>query len=174
MWSANESINATHPDASALAYFLQDAENTVLGTMAECVTKFGLRVLCYIFDGLAVLGASQDHLLRTFRSIAAEIMQRASVAVALEDTEGKVICAYDSQLGQPPLSRPDPDASPKRAIAGGEVDPRPLSKAPRAHLSLLKRIAELPDSCIAWSLLHCCPDLQEVPSFIELSLTAGL
>lgn len=38
-------LNANHPDVSALALLLQDAENKVLGTMAECVAKFGLRVL---------------------------------------------------------------------------------------------------------------------------------
>lgn len=120
-----------------------------------------------------MLGASQDHLLRAFKSIAAEVAQRTSIAVALKDSEGKVLCAYDSQLGQLQLFQPRPAVSPKRGITEGEDNPRPVSKASRTNMASLKRVAEIPDSCIAWSLLQCCPEVQDVPGFMELALTAG-
>jgi hypothetical protein len=90
--------DALHPDDTALALFLQDGENTVLRTVAGSVSLLGLCVLCYIFDGLVVMGSSPDHLSKVFKAAASDVYKRAGVKLALKDLQGDVLESYDAAV----------------------------------------------------------------------------
>lgn len=174
--------DATNPEASALALFLQDGENTVIWTVAGSVSLLGLIVLCYIFDGLLVLGSSPEHLSRVFKAAASDVYRRTGVKLALKDLRGDVLESYDAAAGrvevfttgapeQMSKRSPSPAAVALAATSSRKrqrLDSQPISTQLPGNLAdALSRVYSVPNSCIAWSLLVCCPNLIDVPTFMQ-------
>jgi hypothetical protein len=108
---------AKNPDGSALALFLQDAENQVLKCLAEEVAREGARIIGYVFDGLYVMCGSDDELRKLFRVVAPRVFEKMNIRLALKSVNGEVM---DTLVDRKRLADECYESpSPKRRLAGG-------------------------------------------------------
>ena len=113
---------ATNPHASALALFLQDAENQVLKVMADEVGAKGARILGYVFDGLYIMCANEEVLKMLFHDVAPLVFVKTGIRIALKSVKGDVMDTFSQ-----------PQADRKRLADASYNSPSPKRRATGEH-----------------------------------------
>ena len=73
---------------TAFAIYLQHLMTDALEIVSPDVEEAGLRILAYVFDGVYVLAESEDHLMKSFETIAQKAFAEHHIKLSLKKADG--------------------------------------------------------------------------------------